>query len=456
MNVMKQKTNIPIFLDYKKELKKNNWYLTTTFVGKELITPTLVKTVKSNKKKLKHLFIKNEEYLFLSKIIITVLKKTKKNMIFYLNCSENGLVLIKKTLSFLGQGQSNYNNEKQLISFFTQLKMDNKKTYKLSFRQTPEWIQKKTCKFFLSCNTQHKKDLELLYLKIHKANQLTLLWKAYIKFEKSFFITNSQIYQENYTSLAHAASTLIKKKKFKKQKVQDTHKFNKNGFIKLNVQRNGAIQHYDYNSNFANLLGVSQLPVKNTKGVFSTNKWGLLLRNAKNNSFVLSKTKRVKLKYLPELHNTGKPCLVLHKIPFTKGLNFLRKTLFNLLHKKEKSNTPTVYKNMITYYYGLLIRIGNKNAVPKNYKNYAFSIIANSRKCVQKWVEKFPYKIGQYSDTDAILVKGKIPFKSVNKKIPGLLKKNHFGSMFSFLAHPKAYVTLLSYKNKKWFYKKGN
>ena len=135
---MKQKTNIPIFLDYKKELKKNNWYLTTTFVGKELITPTLVKTVKSNKKKLKHLFIKNEEYLFLSKIIITVLKKTKKNMIFYLNCSENGLVLIKKTLSFLGQGQSNYNNEKQLISFFTQLKFDNKKTYKLSFRQTPE------------------------------------------------------------------------------------------------------------------------------------------------------------------------------------------------------------------------------------------------------------------------------------------------------------------------------
>ena len=74
----------------------------------------------------------------MSKIIITVLKKTKKNMIFYLNCSENGLVLIKKTLSFLGQGQSNYNNEKQLISFFTQLKMDNKKTYKLSFRQTPE------------------------------------------------------------------------------------------------------------------------------------------------------------------------------------------------------------------------------------------------------------------------------------------------------------------------------
>ena len=35
-----------------------------------------------------------------------------------------------------------------------------------------------------------------------------------MKFEKSFFITNSQIYQENYTSLAHAASTLIKKKNF--------------------------------------------------------------------------------------------------------------------------------------------------------------------------------------------------------------------------------------------------
>ena len=133
---MKKINKIPIFLEYKKKLNKNTWYITATLVGKDFILPTVVKTIKGNKKKLNHLFIKNQEYVFLSRTLVNVLYNVKKDILFYINCDGNKLFFLSKAINFLGKGHYNYNNEKQLTNFSTKINFNDKQTYTLNFKQT--------------------------------------------------------------------------------------------------------------------------------------------------------------------------------------------------------------------------------------------------------------------------------------------------------------------------------